>query len=46
MSETRECERSMPEGTEDDLMTILTVKGATKQEKAECLEEHREKNEA
>lgn len=37
---------SMPEGTEDDLMTILTVKGATKQEKAECLEEFREKNEA
>ena len=38
--------RSMPEGTEDDLTTILTVKGATKQEKAECLEEFREKNEA
>ena len=36
----------MPEGTEDDLTTILTVKGATKQEKAECLEEYREKNEA
>ncbi len=46
MSEARECERSMPEGTEDDLTTILTVKGATKQEKAECLEEYREKNEA
>ena len=40
MSEARECERSMPEGTEDDLTTILTVKGATKQEKAECLEEY------
>ena len=31
----------MPEATEDDLVTILTVKGATKTEKAECLEEFR-----
>lgn len=30
---------SMPDATEDDLVTILTVKGATKAEKAECLEE-------
>lgn len=30
---------SMPDATEDDLVTILTVKGATKTEKAECLEE-------
>ena len=30
---------SMPDATEDDLITILTVKGATKAEKAECLEE-------
>ena len=29
----------MPDATEDDLVTILTVKGATKTEKAECLEE-------
>ena len=32
----------MPDGTEDDLVTILTVKGVTKAEKAECLEEFRE----
>ena len=32
---------SMPDGTEEDLATILTVKGATKQEKADCLEEFR-----
>lgn len=32
---------SMPDGTEEDLVTILTVKGATKQEKADCLEEFR-----
>ena len=25
----------MPDGTEDDLVTILTVKGASKQEKAD-----------
>ena len=31
----------MPDGTEDDLVTILTVKGASKQEKADCLEEFR-----
>lgn len=31
----------MPDATEDDLVTILTVKGATKTEKAECLEEFR-----
>ena len=29
----------MPDGTEEDLITILTVKGASKQEKADCLEE-------
>ena len=34
--------RSMPDGTEDDLVTILTVKGVTKAEKAECLEEFRQ----
>ena len=27
----------MPDGTEDDLVTILTVKGASKQEKADIL---------
>ena len=32
----------MPDGTEDDLVTILTVKGVTKAEKAECLEEFRQ----
>ena len=32
---------SMPDGTEEDLVTILTVKGATKAEKAECVEEFR-----
>ena len=31
----------MPDGTEEDLVTILTVKGASKQEKADCLEEFR-----
>ena len=31
----------MPDGTEEDLVTILTVKGATKAEKAECVEEFR-----
>ena len=31
----------MPDGTEEDLITILTVKGASKQEKADCLEEFR-----
>lgn len=31
----------MPDGTEDDLVTILIVKGASKQEKADCLEEFR-----
>lgn len=36
---------SMPEGTEEDLVTILTVKGATKQEKTECIDEFREKSE-
>ncbi|KAK8798110.1 hypothetical protein WA171_005635 [Blastocystis sp. BT1] len=35
----------MPEGTEEDLVTILTVKGATKQEKTECIDEFREKSE-
>jgi len=36
---------SMPEGTEEDLVTILAVKGATKQEKTECIDEFREKSE-
>ena len=31
----------MPDGTEEDLITILTVKGASKQEKTDCLEEFR-----
>ena len=35
----------MPDGTEDDLVTILNVKGATKAEKAECLDEYRESEE-
>ena len=39
MTELLRCR--MPDGTEEDLVTILTVKGATKQEKADCLEEFR-----
>ena len=33
---------SMPDGVEEDLVTILNVKGASKQEKTECLNEFRE----